>query len=199
MHSEIRAFYEYNPLDEIYAAVPDSVISRYRGTLPDFLLEIWANDGLSTHKDGFFRLVNPDDYHQLINSFILSDQQLQVVLSTAFGGMIFYDPDNASPTAQGKHYSFFCPVFLQRTPLSNDLDAIMKGWLTTEEIYVPLMLYNLYTLARKRLPRPTANECYGFVPAIALGGDLDAGQISLYKLKLHLDFLAQLDSAPPHW
>ncbi len=68
----------------------------------------------------------------------------------------------------------------------------MNGWLTDEAIYAPLMLYYLYISARKRLKAPAVDECYGFKPAIALGGDMYSESLEVFKIKEHLSFLAQL-------
>jgi hypothetical protein len=193
MNNKVKAFYEYNPLDVIYADMPKSMIEKYQQILPEFLIEIWNKDGLSSHKDGFFWMVNPDDYTEIINQFIPNNNSLHVLIRTAFGGLIYFD-ENAkiNPKKDKYQYNYLCPIFLQVTPLTNNLDVVMNGWLTTEEVYISLMFYNIYKMGRKKLPRPQPDECFGFSPAIALGGDLYPDNIKLFKIKEHLLFLSQL-------
>lgn len=193
MKNKVKAFYEFNPLDKIYASLPESVIEKYSIILPEFLIKIWKKEGLSSHKNGFFWLVNPDEYSNILSQFIPNNETLHVVIRTAFGGLIYYDEKaNSSQKKDKEEYNYLCPIYLQVTPLTSDLSAVMNGWLTTEEIFGPLMLYNLYISAREKLHSPAPDECYGFFPAIALGGDLYPDNLKLVKIREHLSFLSHL-------
>ncbi|QRR00602.1 GAD-like domain-containing protein [Dyadobacter sandarakinus] len=194
MITELKAFYEYNLPVEPYAKVPAETIDRYRSVLPDYFITLWEKEGLLTLKDRFFWLVNPEEYTEVLSWFIPKAEQYTVLLRTAFGGMVFFDK-----TAEGhdehsgkEAYNFICPVYQTITPFTSALDAVLNGWLTTPEIYDPLMFQSLYTLARQELPAPEADEIYGFAPAIALGGDLFPSQVKVFKLREHLSFLSQL-------
>lgn len=191
MTEEFAAFYEYNQPVEQEADVRAATIAKYTGILPDPLLTLWKNDGLSALKDRFFRLTDPDDFTGVMPWFFADPENHFVILRTAFGGMVVFD--QSAREENGKEaFSFLCPIYLTETPFTSALDAVLNGWLTTPEIYDPLMFHTLYTLARERLPAPEADECYGFAPAIALGGDLFPSQVKLFKWREHLLFLAQL-------
>jgi len=193
MSDKVKAFFEYNPLDKIYESASKAVIKKYSVILPEFFTEIWEKNGFSSYKDGFFWIVNPDEYDDLISQFIHNEGNLHVVMRTAFGGLIYLD--EKAKHNQGKDnklYNYLCPIYLQVTKLTSDLSAVMNGWLTTEEIFSPLMFYNIYSIGRKVLPAPEQNECFGFLPAIALGGDLQPENIKLFKIREHLSFLSQL-------
>ncbi|MDX2304714.1 MAG: GAD-like domain-containing protein [Microscillaceae bacterium] len=190
--TNLRAFYEFNGDGIFYKDVPDDIIQKYSTTIPEFLLEIWKTKGLSFFKDGFFWLVNPDEYAEILSFFIPKNENLHVVIRTAFGGLIFLDDNSTKITNKGEPYNYLCPINKEITGFTDTLDAVMNGWLTTEEIYAPLMFSNFYAWARERLPIPAPDECYGFVPAIALGGDLDPENIQIVKIKEHMAILSQL-------
>jgi hypothetical protein len=193
MTERLAAFYEYNPPVETYARPSGATIEKYRPRLPDYFIEAWERDGLFTLSDGFFWLVNPDEYVDLLSWFFPENENLIVIMRTAFGGLIFYDQSVKADDGSGKEaYSYLCPIYLTVTPFTSALDAVLNGWLTSPEIYDPLMFHTIYTVARERLPAPQPDECYGFVPAIALGGDLYPDQIAIFKMKEHLAFLSQL-------
>lgn len=186
----IELFYEYNGQGIFYQNVSDEVIYQYQNILPDFLINIWRDKGLSHFNDGFFWIVNPNDYKEIISLYKIDSSKLHVVLRTAFGGFIYFNEDgNNNPE---KKYNYICPIYNQVSYFTNRLSAVMNGWLTSEDIYAPLMFSNLYEQARKKLPIPAPDECYGFVPAIALGGDFDADNIKIVKMKEHLSMLSQL-------
>lgn len=193
MQAIVEAFYRLNPVDRVYATIQPSVIDRYRNIVPDFLLEIWQTEGLTSHADGFFWLVNPEQYVEAIKRFIPHEPGLHVLLRTAFGGMVYLN--EAAGSAESRYrerYLYLCPVFRRITEMSSHLPSVMNGWLTTEDICDELFLMRLYKQARCRLAPPKQDECYGFTPAIALGGDLSPDCLAPYKLAQHLNFLAQL-------
>lgn len=191
--SKIKTFLEYNPVDKIYSIVPKNIIEKYQSIFPKFLLNLWENEGLSSHKDGFFWLVNPEEYNEIISQFLPNSGNLHVVIRTAFGGLIYLDESAKSSRKKNREaYNYLCPIYLQTTSMTSSLDAVMNGWLTTDEIYMPLMFYNIYAIGRKKIPRPESNECFGFSPAVALGGDIDPNNIKLFKIREHLLFLSQL-------
>lgn len=188
-----KFFYVYNPLDQKWSSVHKTTIEKYREILPICIIDMWQDTGFSSHKDGFIWMVNPDDYRDIITQFIPASENLHVIIRTAFGGLVFFDASAAESQISGtEQYNYLCPIFLRITPLTSDLGAVMNGWLSTEEICSQLMLYNLYRLARNRLSVPTQDECYGFSPAIALGGDINSDNLNIYKIKEHLFFLSQL-------
>ncbi|MEX5669041.1 GAD-like domain-containing protein, partial [Pseudomonas neuropathica] len=49
---------------------PTSSIDRYRGKLPNLLLDYWAEHGWCGYGDGIFWLVNPQEYEGVVSSWI---------------------------------------------------------------------------------------------------------------------------------
>ena len=45
-----------------YSNVSIETINKYKGKLPDELLNIWNIMGYGIYENGFIQLVNPDDY-----------------------------------------------------------------------------------------------------------------------------------------
>jgi Uncharacterized conserved protein len=193
MPNNLTAFNEHNPKDGIYATIPKATVNKYQNKLPKALIDIWEKEGLSSYKDGFFWLVNPDEYKEIIYQFIPNEDTLHVLIRTAFGGLIYLNEQAKKQKNNSQEkYNYLCPIYLQVTPLTSDFTALMNGWLTTEDIYIPLMLYEVFRTAKKRLPSLQSDQCFGFTPAIALGGDITPDNISVFNIKEHLGFLSQL-------
>ena len=56
-------FEERNQNNDIkYSDVSIETINKYKGELPDELLNIWNIMGYGIYENGFIQLVNPDDY-----------------------------------------------------------------------------------------------------------------------------------------
>lgn len=190
---KLDAFYEFNGTGEQFREVPAKMIKKYEGHFPRALLDLWKNSGLSSYNDGFLWFVDPEEYTSIISFFIQDADHLRVIIRTAFGGLIFMDTEASETQGSRKKYNYLCPIYKEVTPLTNSFSALLNGWLTTEDIFGPIMLYGMYRMARERLSKPKAIESYGFIPAIALGGDLDAGHIEVFGVKEHLLFLSQLN------
>src|SRR5690554_274951 len=65
-------------------------VERYRGVLPDKLLEYWQDVGWSGFADGLFWLVNPADYDHLVAMWLEDTpfetlDTYQAIARTAFG------------------------------------------------------------------------------------------------------------------
>ncbi|BDM21800.1 hypothetical protein KMS_R15580 [Pseudomonas sp. LRP2-20] len=52
--------------------VPTSAIERYKGKLPDRLLQYWSEHGWCGYGDGMFWTVNPQDYESVVASMLNS-------------------------------------------------------------------------------------------------------------------------------
>ena len=48
------------------ADMPQEVIEKYKNQVPAELLQIWQEDGLGTFLDGYLKVINPDDYLELL-------------------------------------------------------------------------------------------------------------------------------------
>ena len=42
--------------------MPKEIIEKYKGQVPDEVIEIWKNYGLGSFLNGYLRVINPDDY-----------------------------------------------------------------------------------------------------------------------------------------
>ncbi len=48
------------------ADMPKEVIEKYKSKVPVELIEIWENKGLGTFLNGYLKVINPDDYSELV-------------------------------------------------------------------------------------------------------------------------------------
>jgi hypothetical protein len=178
--------------DRQYA--PPSSIDRYRGRLPDQLLQYWADFGWCGYADGLFWTVNPQDYEAPLEAWIgntpfMEQDAYHVIARSAFGDLYFWGErtgftleicslgsfavPHASPIASlEKHVQWF---FAKRTKKNDDFG----------DYFAP---------ALQKLGRLKRDEMYGFVPALALGGPSKFENLEKLKIVEHLVFLAQLSA-----
>lgn len=160
-----------------------AVIAKYRGVLPDFLLEIWEKDGFCSFSNGFLWLVSPDDLTASLQAVLPDCEGMIPVLRTAMGSVIFL--------MDGRYRSFE-PIELHYVTHGDfSLEEVMNFSITEDESLDTYYYRTFYTRAFSRLGAPAHDECYGFVPAIALGGDRDVDNLQRVKLRGYLETLAQ--------
>ena len=70
------------------AAMPQEVIEKYRDQVPAELVQIWEEDGLGTFLDGYLKVINPDEYLDLVQETYFRGDISIPIFTTAFGDII---------------------------------------------------------------------------------------------------------------
>ena len=70
------------------AAMPQEVIEKYKDQVPEELVQIWKEDGLGTFLDGYLKVINPDDYLELVQETYFRGNISIPIFATAFGDII---------------------------------------------------------------------------------------------------------------
>ncbi|WP_072053020.1 T6SS immunity protein Tdi1 domain-containing protein [Hymenobacter terrenus] len=161
-------------------------IARYRDLVPPEVLEVWEQYGFGTFCDGYLKVVNPDDYADLLaDTYQLTSTPSQgppvVLFATAMGDLLIWEFDflslvdyrhgNVSIIAKG--LDFFFDDLADGETLSNQL------------------LWEPYPAAREWLGEPSFDECFGYVPLLALGGPETVEHLEKVKLREHIFLISQ--------
>ena len=73
------------------ADMPQEVIEKYKDQVPAELLQIWQEDGLGTFLDGYLKVINPDDYLELLQDSYFRGDIAFPMFVTAFGDIITWE------------------------------------------------------------------------------------------------------------
>lgn len=178
---------------KFYENVKDEVLEKYKGKFmingetTDIIHHIWKKYGLRSYKNGLFWLVNPDEYNDLAKQFPDVSKDAIVFARTGVGNLFIMQKgltgDNIEylNTHTGK-------VNLADRGFSNFLrfnlpaDSFWK-----EDCYGKIELK-----ANVKYGQMEADECYTFVPALALGGSESITKMEKVKIKENLELLSQL-------
>ena len=152
------------------ADMPQEVIEKYEKQVPAELVQIWQEDGLGTFLDGYLKVINPDDYLELLQDSYFRGGVAFPMFVTAFGDIITWE-ENA--------YVGIVQYNIQ------DLDIMIKRmdrfieYVDDEDFkddYFDIPLY----------------KCFGFVPLLALGGSKDVEHMDKVKVLEHICLMYQL-------
>jgi hypothetical protein len=162
--------------------VSADVIARYADRLPAAILEEWKRSGWCAYGDGFLWTTDPAEYVDVMSDWLPSVDGIHALLRTAFGGIVYWDGTDM-------HY---LDVLLGDTSLlPRRADILFDGTLCDDDYLNDVLRLDLFQQARPKLGKLTRDECYGFLPPLALGGPGTLDTLSRVDLSVHLALLAQ--------
>lgn len=172
--------------------VPPSSIDRFRGKLPDQLLEYWQEHGWCGYADGLFWTVNPQEYEPVLEAWIgdtpfMEQDAYHIIARSAFGALYFWGERTGYALKLSAIGSYVMPHSPPITSLEKEIQMFFGGRDRKGNDFD-----NLFAPALKKLGRLKHDEMYGFVPALALGGPATLDHLQKVKAVEHLVLLAQL-------
>lgn len=183
MGSQFAKFEAVHGAAEDVVPVPDDVVEQYRGRLPDELLAEWQATGWCSYADGFIWLVDPGQFDGEIARWLPDEPPSLVFLRTAFGSLGYWNGEKAQLLDVTDGHNI---TLLKKMSHVFDYSLAREGFL---EI---VMDRDYFREALPRLGRLAADECYGYFPPKAMGGDGTPDTLQKVKLREHLDILAGL-------
>lgn len=162
------------------------IILRYEEKLPQSLIEQWKEEGWCGYAQGLLWIINPLDLEDILEDWIEVSSDIPIVFArTAFADLFFWGQD-------GVH---FLNVHYSRvTRISNDINSFFDSFLCEDKNLKKVLRQDIYQEALQRLRTPEPDECYAFVPALALGGSGTSDTLEKVKLREHIGFLAELET-----
>lgn len=184
-----------------HRAVPEELLKEFKGKLPDFLLELWKQYGFGCWSNGLYHLCNPHDFKELLPQIFHEDKDLShkdchVFAYAAFGDLQVWSERYGVVNINLTHSTLRCINLAEGRKTKNpsleiafslDLDEYKKKSINAyDDADKPL-----FARARKRLGDLEPGECYGFFPALAMGGAPKLENLKRTDALSHFSFLAQ--------
>jgi hypothetical protein len=164
-----------------------ALIARYRDQLPPEVLEVWQQYGFGSFCAGYLKVVNPEDFAELLaDTYQLTSSPVPppalVLFATGMGDLLIWedgylsiiDYRHGTTEILSKGTDFFFGDLVESNMLAEDLQ------------------WEPYPAARERLGEPAYDECFGYVPLLALGGAETVDQLEKMKLREHIYLISQV-------
>ena len=181
------AFFARFPAYTITEKPTSDFIARYRDQVPPELLAIWEQFGFGTFCEGYLKVVNPEDYadlladtYQLISTS--SSTVALVLFATAMGDLLIWERGYLVRVS----YRYYKTETLSKG-LDFFFDDLADNWTLPNELH-----WEPYPAARERLGEPAFDECFGYVPLLALGGPETVEHLQKVKLREHISLISQV-------
>ncbi|GGB22134.1 aspartyl-tRNA amidotransferase subunit B [Agarivorans gilvus] len=194
-------FYNYKKFGPAKSskAVPAETINRIKGKLPDKLLEYWQEYGWSSYENGLFWTVNPDDWEPALEAWIGDTEFMEkdayyVIARSAFVELFLWGTNTGDSLSITPNYAWLNPNFnmAQFEECGEDRLTQMFFSVKTKEHLDFEDEKPLFEKALNQLGELEHDTMYGFVPALALGGQAKLENLQKVSAVEHLVILAGL-------
>jgi hypothetical protein len=177
-------FFEKHPVIGEAKVTDVSLLSDYAAIVPNELMTFWQSHGFGSYMNGFLKIIDPKEYEIFMReTYDVFLEPATVFGATAFADLLIWEGDcvkqinyrTGSTKIHGDSIAAFFNLRLAR-------------W----DIVELSMQAKQFRPAVERLGEPAFDECFAYVPALALGGSEKVENIQKVKLREHLSILSQI-------
>lgn len=138
-----------------------AVVLKYKNKLPKEVIETWEKYGFGSFVNDYLKVINPEDYLDILERSYLRYEQSIPIFTTSMGDIIVWEKDkyvNLLNFRKGyvhvvsSGFEFFF----------DDLKDI--DFMNDELMWQP------YSEAISKYNSPNYDECFGYTPLLGLGG-----------------------------
>jgi hypothetical protein len=174
---------------------------RFRGRLPNQLLEYWREFGWCGFARGLFWLVNPEVWDEPMERMLeetgfLEKDAYHVIARNAFGDMWLWGERTGASASVVSSYGMVFPRFNPMAFSRDGGDLSMRYFFSGKERDSVDLLDDkqkpLFDRALKKLGPLQSHEVYGFVPLLSAGGACQLKSLQKLDAQVHMAILADM-------
>lgn len=179
------------------ATVSEETINKYsnlfKGQFPEELIWIWKNMGFGLYEDGYLQIVNPQEYDF---AFDYIDKLLEPTIIwgiTALGDLLLWEGNDNWTIApdEGNRAAFVDIRHLKKNIIGSKLRVYLNIKVNSEFDLLNFYRGKPYLDIKDKLPALEYGQCYGYVPALALGGKASNKNLQVVDAKSYIDIIGQ--------
>lgn len=159
------------------------ICNKYEKILPSELISVWKKYGLGSFFYGYLKIINPEEYQELIIDTYFRGSVAIPIFVTAFGDIICWEENRYIRMIKYK-YGLFKGMAAGFEFFFEDLG---NGLFDDE--YFEL---SKYYEAVKLLGEVEYDECFGYVPLLGLGGNEKTENLKKVKIREHIELISQM-------
>ena len=164
------------------------LVAHYRDLIPSEVINVWEQYGFGTFRDGYLKIVNPADYAELLaNTY----QHTSTPAPTSASSLVLFATAMGDLLVWERGYLMLVDYRHGHTnSVAKNFKLLFRN--ITNSFYLSNTLrWEPYLAARERLGEPAFDECFGYVPLLALGGPETVEHLEKMKLREHIALIGQ--------
>ena len=79
-----------------FSDITEEIKTKYESALPSELLTIWKEQGFGSFMNGFFKVINPDEYSNQVKALFPEVDILAPVMITGLGDVVYLNGTGAA-------------------------------------------------------------------------------------------------------
>ncbi len=168
----------------------DTFLAKYANTAPKELITLWQEVGFGTFYNGLFRLLSPEEFIFWDDAYIGESGQIKPQIPfmiTAFGDIFVWVYD----TCLNESYVAYINIRKGTWKIGASNIKILINVRILSNTCIKMFDLEMFPALVSKLGRLAEDECYGYVPALALGGDNDIDKVERVKFVPYIDLICQ--------
>lgn len=165
---------------EIYSKVDQLTREKYSSQLPEELLSFWDTHGFGSMLDGYLKVINPDFYIEFLQQSYFRGKVSVPIFATAMGEIITWEEGQYIGKINYPHGTFDI--------IGGKFKFFFKDLLDPYYLQTRLTI-GTFQEAEKIHGEVLYDECFGYVPLLALGGRDSVESLQKCKLYEHLQLI----------
>ena len=162
-------------------SLPADFIEGFKEMLPEEMIYVWEEYGLGIFGNGYFRVIDPKVYAGVVEEIYSAGKECVPLMVTALGDVLVWDDDAVC------YELIFCRYGIYKL-FEEDIFPKLLDKEFIEGFFEPVN----YNEAVKLYGVPDFDECFGYVPLLALGGGETADHLKRCKAREHIYLISQL-------
>ena len=163
--------------------VSNEIITKYEKVLPNEMLDVWQEYGFGTILDGYLKIINPEEYEEVLDMSYFRASVATPIFVTAFGDIFVLEDGKYIRTIKFKNGTFDIIAgsfkFFWEDMENNDIDEINNE-------------FGKYKDAVAKLGELEFDECFGYTPLLGLGGSEKTENLEKVNTKVHIELITQM-------
>lgn len=168
---------------ETGAPMEQEVMRRYKTEVPDELMMVWENYGKASLMGGYLRVIDPEDYQELLKKTYFRGKKAIPILVTAFGDIITLEEKQYIGLVEYKNGKFSIIAKSFKRFVQN----LRDNYFLDKYFQIPQ-----YVQAKEKLGSLKQNECFGYVPLLGLGGNERVDNLKKVDTQIHIELICHL-------
>lgn len=173
-----KVFSDFN----LYKKVDNEIIDKYKDIVGNDVVEIWEKYGFGSTFNGYLKIINPDEYQELLEeTYIMPFDDIPVFV-TGMGDIITCNSRGSFTILDYRHKR----LEILWTNKEIEWDFFF------EEFFEDCWQWNPYFEAVKRYGEPKYHECFGYEPLLSLGGKEVVENLKKVNFEVHITIIGEI-------
>lgn len=163
--------------------VSQKICDKYEKILPGELIAVWKKYGMGSFFYGYLKMINPEEYQELVIDTYFRGGVAIPIFVTAFGDIICWEESKYIRMIKYKNGIF--------KGMASGFDFFwedLESGLYNKEYFELSRYYE----AVKSLGKIEYEECFGYVPLLGLGGSEKIQNLQKVKIREHIELISQM-------